>query len=151
MQVQGEIVSCKAFNIGKMENEKGKEEGSKNIRNKGGRPKKSIVRTQHLAVKCSMSERWIIEANARNVCLPVSVFLRELGLRLQLKARRKVLPKDVLALTGTLNHTAANLNQIAKKRNGLDELNPMERAELKWLSKEIKTLTCTIKAHFHDR
>ena len=134
-----------------MENERGKEKGLKNKRNKGGRPSKSIVRTQHLAVKCTMSERWIIESNARNIGLPVSIFLRELGLKLQLKARSKVLPKEVLALTGTLNHTAANLNQIAKKRNGLDELDPMERAELKWLSKEIKTLTYTIKAHFHDR
>lgn len=119
--------------------------------NKGGRPKKSIVRNQHLAVKCSMSERWVIEHNAKNAGLPISIFLRQLGLKLQIKAKPKTLPKEVLALTGTLNHAAANLNQIAKKRNGMDQLDLLERSALKYLSREIKSLTTTIKTYFYDR
>ncbi len=34
-------------------------------------------------------------------------------------------------MTGTFNHIAANLNQIAKKRNSGEELNALERASLK--------------------
>jgi hypothetical protein len=33
-------------------------------------------------------------------------------------------------MIGTLNHIAANLNQIARKRNKGDDLNPIERALL---------------------
>jgi len=48
-------------------------------------------------------------------------------------------------MTGTLNHLAANLNQIAKKRNGLEELNAIERASLNVQSIEVKQLTKLIK------
>lgn len=117
-------------------------------RNKGGRPKKPIVRSQHLAVKCSLTERVVIQSNARNTGRTVSVFLRELGLKMRMDVRQRTLPKEVLALTGTLNHLAANLNQIAKKRNGLDELSPLERAELKMFFTQLKALAFTIKQYF---
>jgi hypothetical protein len=61
---------------------------------------------------------------------------------------RKVLPKEVLQLSATLNHMAANLNQVAKKRNSLDELNAIERAELNQLSRQVKELAGEIKNHF---
>jgi hypothetical protein len=43
---------------------------------------------------------------------------------------------------------AANLNQVAYKRNRGDELNALERAELMVLSGQIKELAKTIKAAF---
>jgi hypothetical protein len=43
---------------------------------------------------------------------------------------------------------AANLNQIAKKRNQLDELNALERAQLNQLSLSVKQLTKDIKNYF---
>ncbi len=131
-----------------MAGEKEKTVGKQTERNKGGRPKKSIVRNQHLAVKCSLTERVVIASNARNAGRTVSEFLRELGLKTRIEVRQRTLPKEVLALTGTLNHLAANLNQIAKKRNGLDELSPLERAELKMFSAELKKLVVTIKQYF---
>ena len=58
-----------------------------------------------------------------------------------------IVPKEILQFSGTLNHMAANLNQIAKKRNQLDELNALERAQLNQLSLSVKQLTKDIKNH----
>jgi len=58
------------------------------------------------------------------------------------------LPPDVLEMKGTLNHLAANFNQIAKKRNSNEELTVLERADLKVWMKEIKDLVTCIKTHY---
>jgi hypothetical protein len=57
----------------------------------------------------------------------------------------KTLPKEVLALTGALNHLGALLNQIAKKRNSYDELNALERADLKVLEGKVQEAVVSIK------
>jgi hypothetical protein len=111
----------------------------------GGRPKKLVRKDQQLAVMCNMVERKYIEAQARQAYLSVSEFLRTLGLKGQVGRKIKVLPKEVLQFTATLNHLAANLNQVAKKRNMNDELNALERASLEHLSREIKQLATGIK------
>jgi hypothetical protein len=116
-----------------------------NNKNKGGRPPKEIKRNQVMAIKCTLFERKAIEAKARKASLTVSEYLRELGLTSKINSRNKALPKEVLSFTATLNHMAANLNQIAKKRNSIDELNPLERAELKVQSRYVKDLALQIK------
>lgn len=115
-------------------------------RNKGGRPKKEIRRDQLLSMKCSLEERKIIEKRTQDLQLSVSEYLRELGLNGKIVSRNKALPREVLLLTATLNHLAANINQIAKKRNGMDELSTLERVNLKVQSLELKELAATIKA-----
>lgn len=115
---------------------------------KGGRPRKAVKKDQFLAVKCSLYERRIIEAKAKNANLSVSEYLREIGMTGKIDRREKALPKQVLSLTGTLNHLAANLNQIAKKRNGMEELTPLERAALKVQSGDLKELATQIKMYF---
>lgn len=97
-------------------------------RNKGGRPKVSLKRNASLTVMCNLIEKKLIQLNARKVNLSASVYLRELGLKGTVKVKLKTLPKEVLQFTGTLNHTAANLNQIARKRNSGEDLNAMDRA-----------------------
>lgn len=114
-------------------------------RNKGGRPRKEIRRDQLLCMKCSSEERKIIEERAQILQLSVSEYLREFGLTGKIVSRNKALPKEVLLLTATLNHLAANINQIARKRNGIDELNTLERANLKVQSLELKELATAIK------
>ena len=57
----------------------------------------------------------------------------------------KTLSKEILQFKGTLNHLAANLNQVAKKRNMNDELNALERTSLEHQSKEIKQLVNDIQ------
>jgi len=100
--------------------------------NKGGRPKVKIKKREHLAVMCNLLERKIIEGNAKKV---------NLGLHSRIKHKIKSLPKEVLELKGMLNHVAANLNQIARKRNRNEELNAMERALLNQQGRELKGLT----------
>jgi hypothetical protein len=121
------------------------EEKKRSTRNKGGRPKKAVKKDQLIAIKCSLFERRAIEARAKSANLSVSEYLREIALTGKIDRRERALPKEVLALTGTLNHMAANLNQIAKKRNSNEELNALERAELKVQSGELKGIAKQIK------
>jgi len=117
------------------------------IRKKGGRPKKPVCRDQQLAVMCTSYEREIIEDKAKKCRMSNSEFLRTLGLKGQVGIQIKTLPKEILLFTATLNHLAANMNQVAKKRNKNDELNAIERAELTILSSHIKRLSEDIKKY----
>ncbi len=117
------------------------------MKNKGGRPRKEIRRDQQLAVMCTLKERKIIEAKAKMSNVSISEYLRTLALEGQVGRRIKVLPKEVLLFTATLNHLAANMNQVAKKRNQQDELNALERADLMVLSADIKKLAAAIKSY----
>ena len=92
------------------------EEQRTTTRKKGGRPKKAIKKDQILAVKCSQYERRAIEVRAKSANLSVSEYLRQMALTGKIDRREKVLPKEVLAFTGTLNHTAANLKDKAGGR-----------------------------------
>jgi hypothetical protein len=115
------------------------------MRNKGGRPKKEDKRSQQLAVMCTKTERKVIEDKAKLGNVSISQFLRELALRGQVDRKIKVIPKEVLLFSATLNHLAANMNQVAKKRNQNDELNAIERAGLMVMSTEIKKLAEEVK------
>ncbi|MES2454431.1 MAG: hypothetical protein V4594_02770 [Bacteroidota bacterium] len=112
-------------------------EKEKRKTSKGGRPRAAIKRDVALTVMCNIIEKKLIQAGAKKLKTTVSVYLRELGLNGTVKIKVKTLPKEVLQLTGTLNHTAANLNQIAKKRNGNEDLNALDRA---LLNKEVRSL-----------
>lgn len=115
-------------------------------RNKGGRPTKDIKRNRVVTLKCASYEQTRISVNAKKAGLSVSEFLREMGLNGQVVTIEKALPKEVLVAIGTLNHLAANLNQIAKKRNSvIDELNAAERADLAILSRQFKEIVVLIK------
>ena len=114
-------------------------------RNRGGRPKKPLKQREFIGVKCSLVEKIILKQKAKAVGLSLSEYLRETGLNGQVVRRTKAIPKEILHFTGTLNHLAANLNQIAKKRNQMDELNALERADLNVLSIEVKQLAIDVK------
>ena len=114
---------------------------------KGGRPKKAVTKNQQLAVMCTLSERKLIEEKAKTVNMSKSEYLRKIGLSGKIDIKIKALPKEVLFFTATLNHLAANMNQIAHKRNCNDELNAIERAELNVLSQQVKQLVNDIKSY----
>lgn len=116
--------------------------------NKGGRPPKPVKRNKVVTLKCASYEQTRISANAKKAGLSVSAFLREMGTNGQVVTTEKALPKEILTFTGTLNHMAANLNQLAKKRNSVvDELNAAERASLEILSREVKAMVQLIKTY----
>jgi len=114
-------------------------------RNKGDRPKKNIKQDAFIGVKCSLVEKTVLRQKAKVIGLSLSEYLREAGLKGQAVSKIKALPKEVLFFTGTLNHLAANLNQVAKKRNRMDVLNALERADLNELSAQVKQLAIDIK------
>jgi hypothetical protein len=114
-------------------------------KNKGGRPKKNIRRNVKVTVMCNAVERMVIKHKAKMLGLTASEYLRKLGYEGQVDRTIKTLPKEVLQLTGDLNHMAANINQIAHKRNRGEELNAMERAELNVLAIKIKEAVIQIK------
>lgn len=114
-------------------------------KNKGGRPAKVIKRNKLLGVKCSIIEKKVIELKAKNSGLTVSEFLRELGLTGKIDMRKIALSKEILQFIGTLHHLAANMNQVAKKRNQNDELNAIERARLQQDCLVVKQLASDIK------
>jgi hypothetical protein len=112
---------------------------------RGGRPKVPHKKSEALSVMCNLLEKKIIQANARNSGKTVSVFLRDLGLHNRAVVRVRTLPRSVLQLTGTLNHIAANINQLAKKRNQGNDFHGMERALLNQEIRSLQTLVRDIK------
>lgn len=114
-------------------------------RNKGGRPKKAVRQKEFIGVKCTLVEKIILKQKAKIVGVSLSEYLRQTGLNGQAVSKTKAFPKEILHFTGSLNHLAANLNQVAKKRNGIDELNALERADLNVLSEQVKQLAIDIK------
>ncbi|OQP65845.1 mobilization protein [Niastella vici] len=123
------------------------EQLEKQTKSKGGRPKKAVKKDQLIPVKCSSYERRVIVGKAKSANVSTSEYMREIALTGKIDRREKALPKEVLQLTAMLNHIAAYLNQIAKKRNGIEELSALERANLKLQSVELKQLAKTIKSH----
>jgi hypothetical protein len=115
------------------------------VKNKGGRPKKTIKKDCRVSVRCSLIQRKAIQAKAKSVNFSVSEYLLKMGLTGKIDRQEKVLPKEILKLTGTLNHLAANLNQIAKKRNGIEPLTAFDRANLLVQSGSLKHLSEAIK------
>lgn len=115
------------------------------IKNKGGRPKKNIKKDCRVSVRCTFIQRKAIQAKAKSVNFSVSEYLLKMGLTGNIDRREKVLPKEILQLIGTMNHAAANLNQIAKKRNGIEPLTAFDRANLFVQSAELKQIAEAIK------
>ncbi len=108
------------------------------VRSKGGRPKKPVKRNQSLTVKCTIIERKAIERKAKESSFTVSEYLRNIGLAGKIDRREKLIPKEILEYKGTLNHMAANLNQLAKKMNNNEALNEHDWKGLYELGKVVK-------------
>ena len=115
------------------------------LKSKGVRPPKQVRQDQFIGVKCTLAEKTLLLQKAKIVGLSLSEYLRESGLKGQAVTKIKALPPEVLQLTGTLNHLAANLNQIAKKRNSFEQLDALERASLEVQSRDLKKLAEIIK------
>lgn len=117
-------------------------------KNKGGRPKKAIVRNLSVHVSCNLLERKTIELKAKSARLTVSEYLRAVAITSHIDITQKTLPKEVLLLAGTLNHVAANLNQFVKLNNQGYNFNAMERAECKVLIQTIEKVVTEIRGYF---
>jgi hypothetical protein len=120
--------------------------GEATVKNKkGGRPRKAVKKDQTITVHCTVIELKLIVAKSKQVGFTASEYLCGLGVNGRIEMRRRALPNEVLQLTGILNHLAANLNQIARKRNGIEELDALERASLEVQSRDLRKLVEEIK------
>ena len=117
------------------------------IRNKGGRRAKEVKQDHFIGVKYTLIEKTLLQKKAKILGLILSEYLKESGLKGQAVSKVKALPQEVLQLAGTLNYLAANLNQIAKKRKGIEQLDALERAGLEVQSRDLKRLAEAIKNH----
>lgn len=117
----------------------------KHNKSKGGRPKKLLKRDIALTVKCNTSEHAVIVSKAQAAQLTVSEYLRTVGLNGKVDSQIRVLPQEVLLFTATLNHLAANINQIAKQGNTYNQLTAVEMIELRILANDVKHLATDIK------
>lgn len=99
-------------------------------KSKGGRPCKTEKRNIMIGVKCTLSEKIILENKAQSLHITLSEFLRSIGLNSKIDRHKKQIPLEVLEAIANLNHMASNLNQIAKKRNSFDELTSVDRLHL---------------------
>lgn len=116
-------------------------------RKKRGRPKVSQKKNINVTVRCNTLEKKLIQDSAKKLNTSVSVYLRELGLKGAAKIKLKTLPKEVLQFTGTLHHTAAILNQIARKRNSEEDLDAMDRALINQEMRTVQRMVEEIKAY----
>lgn len=121
------------------------QEDSSKRNSKGGRPKKNNKRDQQLAVMCTMQEREQIEQKARQHNLPVSAWLRTVALQGQTGSLKRAFPREVLLFTATLNHIAANINQLTKKHNQYQLFSAAEITQLHDLMTALKQLAADIK------
>lgn len=114
-------------------------------RNKGGRPRAMQKRDQQLAVMCTREERNLIEQKAGASNLPVSAWLRTVALQRQTSSPKRIIPREILLFSATLNHTAANINQLTKKHNQYQLFSDAEITRLYQLITELKQLAAEIK------
>ena len=120
----------------------------RHINSKGGRPPKEIKRNKTITVHCSAFEQRLLKEKGKEAGITVSEYLREIGLIGKIDRPKREFPKDALLLKGTLNHIAANLNQIAKKRNSGENLGAYMREQLEELSEQLHALSLTIRNYF---
>jgi hypothetical protein len=115
---------------------------------KGGRPPKDIKRNKTVTVHCSAFEHRLLRTKSNEAGITVSEYLREIGIVGKIDRPKKEFPKEALFLNGKLNHMAANLNQIAKKRNSGEDLGVFMRTQLDELCDQLHSITHTIKNYF---
>ncbi|MGF6927368.1 hypothetical protein QFZ48_002868 [Chitinophaga sp. W2I13] len=117
----------------------------KRQRSKGGRPSKEVRKNIILTFKCSAYEKMVIAQKAKELNLNISEYIRRMSVNGKVDQQIKVLPAEVLALSGTLNHIAANINQVAKKRNKDEDLSMMELVNLQNMVPVLKGIAVEIK------
>jgi hypothetical protein len=105
---------------------------------------KNNKKSHKISVWCTLIEKRFIEIQARKANSSASEYIREMALR-DYGKRPKTLPPEVLAFNGQLSHLSALLQPLARKRLDGDELNALERAELKQQFTRLQQLTEQIK------
>lgn len=120
------------------------------ISNKGGRPPIKFKKSYQLSTRVTLLDKKILEQKAKQARLTMSEYLRHQGIVGNVNVKVKTLPADVLKMKGTLNHIAANINQIAYQLNSTHILNSTEFIQYKELIYEIKDITKLFKEYLKN-
>ena len=83
-------------------------------KSKGGRPKKRINKNQGIRVRVTQSERFLIEAKAKEAGMRLSDWFRQAAKKAKVVAR---LNAEDITILRMLAGMANNLNQIARRAN----------------------------------
>ena len=105
-----------------------------------------MVNGVSLQLFCSRAEAVYIKRCAKKSRKSLSAYLR-LGAIKGFTSRDKSLPTEVLAFQGQLAHLSGQLEIIVRKRLDGDDLNALERAQLKEVAKSIEEITRNLKHH----
>ena|SRR5579871_1624906 len=108
---------------------------------------KSLIKDRCVRMHCTQVEEKYIQANARKSGMTVPQYVRKLALE-GLVVKNKTLPPEVLAFRGQLLHLSGQLHPLTCKRVNGDELNALERAELKQVRMVLEDVLLQIKKSF---
>lgn len=105
---------------------------------KPGRPKSPVPSIRIVGVRLTSIQFKLIEAYANKSEMTISEYMRSMALNGKIELYKRSFPKEAIALIGTFNHIAANLNSLAHRNNRGDFLSPGDRDSLReWLKKFI--------------
>ena len=107
---------------------------------------RSNRKNKKISLWCTPTEKRYIEIRARKAHLSASEYVREMGLKDYLKKPR-TLPPEVLAFIGQLLQLEASIQIIARRRLNEEDLNHLERAQLKYLAAQLEKLIQQIKTY----
>ncbi|HLZ86180.1 MAG TPA: hypothetical protein VKQ52_03020 [Puia sp.] len=105
---------------------------------------KSLIKDRTLQFYCTKVQDRYVRAMAKKAGLAVPEYLRRQALA-GFVPKEKTLPPEVLSFCGQLRHLAGLLHPIARKRLDGDDLNALERAELKQTKAQIDDILSHIK------
>lgn len=88
---------------------------SETRQNKGGRPRKEVLKNKRIVIACTAEEKLRIGQNATNANMRTSQYLCKVGCNPTLII--KSIPAEALHLTGELTRIGSNFNQIAIRLN----------------------------------
>ena len=108
--------------------------------------RRGLVKGISLQFYCSKAESVYIKRCAAQSGKSLSAYLRR-GAIQGFTSRDKSLPAEVLAFKGQLAHVAGLLEIIARKRQDGDELNALDRAQLKDLVRSYQEILKCIKLY----
>lgn len=109
--------------------------------------KRSRVKGVKLDFSCSREEEKYIRLCAKEKGMSLSRYMRAIAVQ-GLKTRDTPLPTEVLVFQGELCQVAGLLEIIAQKRQDGDELNALERAQLKELRNNLVNMSRGLKKLF---
>ena len=106
--------------------------------------KRRLVKGVYAKFSCTKAERVYVAACAKKSGMTLSTYLRKGALQ-GFTSKDKSLPSEVLAFQGVLAQICGHLDIISRKRLDGDDLNALERAQIRELVRSLQELDKQLK------